>query len=68
MKVWKKFVRHFLPSADNAYRPHLLEKPWLIFFLTIVLTSEAIFIGGLLAQQGSQTLVGAVAPAEVSAK
>jgi uncharacterized protein YkwD len=67
MKVWKDFLHHLIPTGGNAYRPHLLTTPWLIFFLTIVLTSEGIFVGSLVVQQSGMQLTGAVLQGEVIA-
>lgn len=67
MKGWKDFLHHLIPMRGNAYRPHVLTTPWLIFFLTIVLTSEGIFVSSLLVQQSGTQLVGAVLQGEVIA-
>ncbi len=58
---------HFLPKHDNAYRPHMLRKPWLLFFLTVVLTSEAIYIGSLSLSLPGEINLSAVLPGEVIA-
>ncbi len=48
---WKKLKDHFVPSGDNVYRPHILRKPWLIFFLAMAFTAEGVFMVDLLARQ-----------------
>lgn len=53
------------PCAANAYRPYLLRKPWLIFFLTVVLTSEAVVVLTNVAQESSKSFLAAVLPADV---
>jgi hypothetical protein len=65
--LFKKFTGHFLPSADNAYRPHLLRKSWLLFFLSIILTAESLFIVGIMAEQSARDFLSAVLPGEVIA-
>ena len=45
----KRFIGHFLPGHDNAYRPHLLRKPWLLFFLTVILTAESLYVASIMA-------------------
>ena len=67
MNALRGLVHHFVPSHENAYRPHLLGKQWLIFFLTIVFTSEAVFIAGIMARQEPTANVGAVVAGEVIA-
>jgi uncharacterized protein YkwD len=58
---------HLVPSKGNAYRPHLLTKPWLLFFLTIVFTTEGVLVAGILAHQPIQNYLAAVVPGEVIA-
>lgn len=68
MQEFLKIVTgHFLPGHENAFRPHLLRKPWLLFFLTIVLTAESIFVASLLAGQSAYHMLSAVLPGEVIA-
>lgn len=62
---FKILTGHFLPSSDNAYRPHLLRKPWLLFFLTVVLASEGLYIGSLAMGQSAGNLLSAVLPGEI---
>jgi uncharacterized protein YkwD len=66
-EFWRIVSGHFLPRHDNAYRPHMLRKPWLLFFLTVVLTSEAIYVGTLSLEQASQNNLSAVLSGEVIA-
>lgn len=66
MRDFLKIVTgHLLPSGDNAYRPHFLRKPWLLFFLTVVLTSEGLYIGSLMVGQSANMFLSAVLPGEV---
>ncbi len=67
MDFLKKLKDHFIPSERNVYRPHILRKPWLIFFVTIVLTTEGVFILDLVARQSALDFIAAVLPGEVIA-
>lgn len=58
---------HFVPSASNAYRPRLLRRPWLLFFLALTLGTEGFLVANLVARQTDQTFLAAVVPAEVIA-
>jgi hypothetical protein len=64
---FSKLKHHFVPSEDNVYRPHILRKPWLIFFLAITLTAEGVFAADLIARQGALDFLAAVLPGEVIA-
>ena len=63
----KNLTGHFLPAEHNAYRPHLLRKPWLLFFLTVLLSAEGIYVASFLAGQSARSLLSAVVPGEVIA-
>ena len=62
---FRHITDHFIPSSRNVYRPHLLRRPWLLFFLTVVLTAEGVFVASLLARQSAFNFVAAVLPAEI---
>lgn len=66
-KLFGKVLGHFLPGHENAYRPHLLRKPWLLFFLSVVLTAECVYVAGIMAGQSAQHYISAVLPGEVIA-
>ncbi len=66
-KFLHKVVQHFIPSHHNAYRPHVLKKPWLIFFLTMVLTAETILVAGSILKHTGIDFLAAVVPSEVIA-
>jgi|SRR3990167_7017918 len=38
---------YLLPSPRNAYRPRLLHKEWLFFFLLLVFISEGFYLAGV---------------------
>lgn len=67
MDFLRKLKDHLIPSERNVYRPHLLRKPWLIFFLTIILTTEGVFLFDLVTRQSAFNFVAAVLPGEVIA-
>jgi hypothetical protein len=64
---FKKFKDHFVPSKRNVYRPHILHRSWLIFFVVVILTAESVFLLNLLARQSALDFVAAVLPGEVVA-
>jgi len=66
-KFLHKLQTHFVPSHHNAFRPHILKKQWLIFFLTVVLTAEGVFVAGMVLTQPGSSFLAAVVPGEVIA-
>jgi hypothetical protein len=58
---------YFYPSHHNAYRPKVLHRSWLLFFLALVLASEGFLVANLVARQSDQNFLAAVVPAEVVA-
>lgn len=64
-RLAKKVHSYFLPTQHNAYRPHLLRGPWLLFFLTVTLTAEGILLGTVFAGQTARSYLAAVLPGEV---
>lgn len=66
-KFLHKVLNYLVPSRGNAYRPHLLKKQWLLFFLTMVLTAEGVFVGSTLLKQSGIEFLAAVVPGEVIA-
>ena len=67
MDFWGRIKHHFIPSEENVYRPHILRKPWLIFFLAIILTAEGVFVFDLVARQSALDYLAAVLSGEVVA-
>lgn len=71
MQVWKyakRFFAHFfVPGAHNAYRPRILHRPWLLFFLAATLATEGFLVSGLIARQSNQQFLAAVVPGEIIA-
>lgn len=64
---FKKVVDHFIPSPRNVYRPHMLRRAWLIFFLAVILTAEGVFVFDLMSRQAAFNFLAAVLPGEVIA-
>lgn len=64
-KAWEKFAHHFIPSHHNAYRPHILRKPWLLFFLAVVLAAEGFLVANLAVRQSSDVFLAAVFPSAI---
>lgn len=58
---------HFIPSHHNAYRPHILRRPWLLFFLSLALAIEGFLVANLLVRQSSEVFLAAVVPSEIIA-
>lgn len=67
MDFFRELKDYFIPSHQNVYRPHILRKPWLIFFLAIILTAEGVFVVSLVARQSAFEFVATVLPGEVVA-
>ncbi|HYF13190.1 MAG TPA: CAP domain-containing protein, partial [Candidatus Paceibacterota bacterium] len=65
--LFHDFKDHFIPNERNVYRPHILHRSWLLFFLTIALTAEGVFLVDLVARQSAVDFLAAVLPAEVIA-
>lgn len=58
---------HFVPSHENAYRPHLLRKNALLFLLTITLLAEGSLVFNLIMRQSGHDFLAAVIQSEVIA-
>jgi hypothetical protein len=67
MDFFRKLKDHIIPSERNVYRPHMLRRPWLIFFVVVALTTESVFVFDLVARQSAFTFLSAVLPGEVIA-
>jgi len=66
-RTLETFWHHFVPSKDNAYRPHILRRPWLLFFLSLALAIEGFLVANLLVRQSSEVFLAAVVPGEIIA-
>jgi uncharacterized protein YkwD len=63
--LFRQIHRHTVPSRHNAYRPHLLRKGWLLFFLTVTLTAETVLLVNVFAHESARNYLAAVLPLEV---
>ncbi len=50
-QVWKKIEHYITPTKENTYRPHFLQKPWLVFFLVLSLMLEGFLVSSMMARQ-----------------
>jgi hypothetical protein len=67
VSLFTRVKHYFVPSRDNAYRPHVLRRPWLLFFLAVILATEGFLVANLVARQSDETFLAAVVPSEVIA-
>lgn len=68
MKFFKALHHAFVPGGHNAYRPHLLRRDALIFFLVAVLAIEGLFFAGLFVRESPFMLAAAAGvPAQTPA-
>ncbi len=65
MSFFERVKRAFVPSRENAYRPHLLRRNALLVFLGLALVTEAALVGVLLARQSGNSFLAAVISSEV---
>jgi uncharacterized protein YkwD len=65
MNLWQRFRNHFAPHPTNAYRPHLLRRGWLVFFLAAMLMTEGFLVASLVARQSGSSFLAAVVQSEV---
>lgn len=49
--VWKTLEHYITPTKENTYRPHVLQKSWLVFFLVLSLTLEGFLVSSMVARQ-----------------
>lgn len=66
MSVLETLRSHFVPSHSNSYRPHLLRKEWLAFFVVVIFLTEGVFVSSFFTLPPGQISVAAVANAGVS--
>lgn len=67
MPFIQSLKHYFVPTPQNAYRPHLLHRSWLLAFLALVLGAEGFLVANLIARQTSETFLAAVVPADIIA-
>lgn len=64
---FEELKHHFVPSAHNSHRPHILRNSWLLFFLALSLMAEGFLVSNLIVRQTSEHFLAAVVPGEVIA-
>lgn len=65
MSAWQRVVQHFIPSHHNAYRPHILKRSWLVFFLALALAAEGFLVANLIARGTGENFLAAVISSEI---
>jgi hypothetical protein len=60
MGFWQRLRNYFLPHHTNAYRPHLLRRGWLVFFLAFILATEGFLVASLVARQSNGSFLANV--------
>ncbi len=67
MSLWRRLLNHFLPHRTNAYRPHLLRRGWMVFFLAAVLMTEGFLVASLVARQSGGSFLAAIVQSQLIA-
>ncbi|MDE2071638.1 MAG: CAP domain-containing protein [Patescibacteria group bacterium] len=67
MSVWKRLVHAVVPSPHNAYKPHLLRREWMLFFLAAMLATEGFFVADIVVRQSGATFLAAVVQSDIIA-
>ena len=49
--MWKTLKHYITPTPENTYRPHVLQKSWLVFFLACSLVLEGFLVSSMVARQ-----------------
>lgn len=66
-RVFLYIKHHFIPGAHNAYRPHILNRNWLVFFLAVMLATEGFLVASMMSGQSVHNFLAAVVPGEIVA-
>ena len=56
----RKLTRYFSPSKENAYRPYLMTRQWLLLFLVLAMAAEGFLMTNLVVRQTSENFLAAV--------
>lgn len=67
MRFWQWLRNHVVPHHANAYRPYLLRRGWLVFFLALVLATEGFLVASLVARQSGGSFLAAIIEGELIA-
>ena len=65
MEMWKKAQNHFTPTKENAYRPGILGRSSLVFFLALTLAVEGFLVAGLVARESDGSFLSAVVASDI---
>ncbi|MEK7109282.1 MAG: CAP domain-containing protein [Patescibacteria group bacterium] len=65
MGFWPRLRNHFVPHPTNAYRPHLLRRGWMVFFLAFVLATEGFLVASLVARQSGGSFLASIIASEL---
>ena len=65
MTMWKKLHNHCVPSKENVYRPSILGRVSILFFLVITLAVEGFLVASLAAQQSDGSFLSAVIASDI---
>lgn len=64
-RFWESLKNHFIPHKGNAFRPHILRRRWLLFFLAVIFAGEGFFVASLIARQSGFNFLAAVVQSEL---
>lgn len=65
MSFLGRLKSHFLPTKENAYRPHALGGRWLVFFLAISLAAEGFLVASLVSRHSGYEFISAVIASDI---
>lgn len=65
MGFFDRVKHHFLPSRENAYRPHLLRKGTVALLLVAALVAEGALVSNLIIRESGHNFLAAVIQSEI---
>jgi uncharacterized protein YkwD len=65
MQLWKRLKNTVVPTHENVYRPHMLGRSSLVFFVALTLAVEGFLVASLVARQSDGTFLSAVIASDV---
>ena len=60
MHFLERIKRYFVPSEQNAYRPGILGKKSILFFLGVILAAEGFLVANLVGRHGADFLAAVI--------
>jgi hypothetical protein len=63
MRLWKSVRAYMTPTHENSYRPHMLRRGSLVFFMALALMTEGFLAASLVARQSDSTFLSSVVSA-----